>query len=412
MATDKMGQQRTLAHDRDLTPADMLARTRELVPWLREEQQATEELGHYAPELHVAIGQAGLYRMLRPRRSGGFEVDLATYLKAIELVASGCPSTGWSVAAATAHVLSVASLFPEVVQAEVFDEAEEVLVCAGRTSVGSAERVDDGWRIQGVWEYCDGVPYASWMLARVLLPPHDTTGGSGRIGTALVPRSQFEVLGDWRDVLGLRGSGSHSIRIDTVVPEGSVVGEDFCSLAHRSSAAPLGSPLYNSGSASLIAAVLAATAVGVGQGALEWYDDMVRTRKTFFPPQILRYEDINYQRHYGLAVGMVESAASVVVMAGNQHVESSGRPLESDEAASAEDELRLISRYQQAFLLCWQAVRLMFVTGGSSAASRNSTMGRYFRDLSTLRTRADLQHDAYARDLSRHHFDLTEAIAP
>ena len=104
----------------DLTPAELLARADGFRELLLEEQRATEERGYYSQEIHEAFRAAGFYRMLQPRRFGGYEVDVPDFARVILSVSRGCPSSGWCLCLASAHAMQVASLFGEQAQADVF----------------------------------------------------------------------------------------------------------------------------------------------------------------------------------------------------------------------------------------------------------------------------------------------------
>ena len=103
----------------DLTPREIVARAAAMRPELLERQQETEERTFYAQETHEAFAEAGFYRILQPRRFGGYEFDLETYFRVIIEIARGCPSTGWCLCLGGAHVLQVASMFDEAAQADV-----------------------------------------------------------------------------------------------------------------------------------------------------------------------------------------------------------------------------------------------------------------------------------------------------
>ncbi|MFX5756354.1 hypothetical protein ABTE27_20635, partial [Acinetobacter baumannii] len=55
--------------------ATMIAKARSLVPQLRERAARTEELRHLPPETERDLHDAGLFRMLQPKRVGGAELD-------------------------------------------------------------------------------------------------------------------------------------------------------------------------------------------------------------------------------------------------------------------------------------------------------------------------------------------------
>lgn len=54
-----------------------------------------EKLGHHTPELDAKFTDAGFYRMLQPRRFGGYAFGMDTFWKVIFAVAEGDPGTAW-----------------------------------------------------------------------------------------------------------------------------------------------------------------------------------------------------------------------------------------------------------------------------------------------------------------------------
>ena len=56
----------------------------------------------------------------------------------------------------------------------------------------------------------------------------------------------------------------------------------------------------------------AALAVGIARGALDAYEELMRTRKTLVPPIIERSLDPDYQYWYGEAIGLIATAESAV----------------------------------------------------------------------------------------------------
>ena len=102
----------------DLTPKQIVARAEALVPMLRAQQDDAERRGYYSQAVHEEFLKAGFYRMTQPRRFGGYEFDLKTYLKTMITIASGDPGTGWCLQLASSHAWIVASHFDLETQAE------------------------------------------------------------------------------------------------------------------------------------------------------------------------------------------------------------------------------------------------------------------------------------------------------
>ncbi len=203
------------------TPDEMLARADAFRPRLLAEQAATEARGYYSQERHEEFRDAGFYRLLMPRRYGGLELDLPTFYRVVTSISRGCPSTGWMLALGTAHSLQLASYFSERAQDELFAGGHFVASASFGFQDARAERVDGGYRISGTWHFCSGVPHATHHMP--LVPLGD---GSERI-VAVVAREQFRMLDNWGDLIGLKGSGSHSVVIeDAFVPEHHAISLD------------------------------------------------------------------------------------------------------------------------------------------------------------------------------------------
>ena len=104
----------------DLTPREIVARATAMRPRLLELQAETEERTFYSEEIHEAFKEAGFYRILQPRRFGGYEFDMPTYFRVIMEITRGCPSTGWCLCLGGAHVLQVPSMYSEQAQDDYF----------------------------------------------------------------------------------------------------------------------------------------------------------------------------------------------------------------------------------------------------------------------------------------------------
>ncbi|MFE4642697.1 acyl-CoA dehydrogenase family protein, partial [Streptomyces sp. NPDC056730] len=80
------------------TPQELISRARALIPLLRSNVAATEELGNPVPENLEALRAAGLFRLTTPPDHGGLHPSMRTQVRIIAEVGRGCASTGWIVA--------------------------------------------------------------------------------------------------------------------------------------------------------------------------------------------------------------------------------------------------------------------------------------------------------------------------
>lgn len=79
----------------DVTPETIVARARSVAPTLVALQAENEERTFYSQETHELFQRAGFYRILTPRRYGGFEFGVDTFLRVVMELTAGCSSTGW-----------------------------------------------------------------------------------------------------------------------------------------------------------------------------------------------------------------------------------------------------------------------------------------------------------------------------
>src|SRR5690349_12912536 len=102
----------------DLTPAEVVARAEKMAPDLVARQAETEQRTFYGPDTHEAFRAAGFYRLLVPRRYGGYGFDVGTFMRVVQTLTRACPSTGWMYCLGASHALAVGSLLPQEAQAE------------------------------------------------------------------------------------------------------------------------------------------------------------------------------------------------------------------------------------------------------------------------------------------------------
>jgi 3-hydroxy-9,10-secoandrosta-1,3,5(10)-triene-9,17-dione monooxygenase len=151
------------APEPDLTPARMIARAAGMRQLLKDDQAAAEDRGFYSEEIHQAFTDAGFYRVLQPRRFGGYEFDMATYYRlAVEVAHGGSAGAAWCLDLGTHHSIILAAHWPEQAQREIFTEQNGHFVCGHRAGMGgTAQRVEGGYRVSGRWRYSSGIPYST-----------------------------------------------------------------------------------------------------------------------------------------------------------------------------------------------------------------------------------------------------------
>lgn len=372
-----------------LSAEQVVARAEAMVPELVGRQAEAEERSFYAEDIHERFARNGFYRILVPRRYGGYEFGIETFLRVSMTLARGCPSTGWMYCLGATHALLAATLFSEQAQAELFSAGD--FICPG-TIIPSGSAVpaaDGGWTVDGTWPYCSGAPYASHFMGHALISAGDERPPALLFFVA--PRSQWRRLDDWGQQLGLRGSGSHSITIENGrIPGYLARAGGHISEVDVTAGTPgrtlHGNPEYGGGQLAYMNLEIAALAVGMAQGALEVYEDLLRRRSTLVPPIVPRHESPDYQFWYGDAVGMIATAEAALLNAVQQwHNTCAIGPA----AVTREWDLRITAICRHVLRLCWEAVEgYLMPTAGSSSIRHGERLERVWRDMSMLHSHA------------------------
>ncbi len=230
----------------------------------------------------------------------------------------------------------------------------------------------------------------------------------------VIPREQVTVLDDWGggSTLGMNSSGSNSVRADRVfVPAQCTSPGNWTRLAGPASGAELhGNPMYCGRIYAVYHGGLVIPLIGAARAALAEFEQIITTRKTHIPPQVPRYTHPDYQRQYGYALTLTDSAEGLLLHVAGQYMDYCQRWADTGQPFRREDDVRLYAMLQQAGRLAVQAVEVIFAAAGSSAARRGQRLQRYYRDVSMYHGHIAAQYLNTAGELARVHFSLPDTL--
>lgn len=399
----------------ELTPDDVIARAKALQPRVRQEATAAARRGTYSPELHEAFLDAGFYRILQPRRFGGYEFDVATFFRVIIEIGQGDPGSAWCLCLGAGHAMQAASHFPVDVQAELFGAHGCFIAPLSAAPRGTATRVDGGYRVSGTWAYSSGVPYSTHFMGAALRTGAD---GTNEKLLVVIPRSHYTILDDWGggQTIGLQASGSNSVRVDDVfVPErftttgGMVAGSGTATVVDDGVAQGArihGNPMYMGNSVPFGAGELACAQIGAARAALVEFEKVVRTKKRTFEPQILMYLHRDAHRAYGQAVQLVDCAETLLLAAADKYARVCREWVYAAERPAGEDFTRCANQMMKAVQLAWEAGELLFRSVGTTAARSGQLLARLFLDLEMQRTQWTPMSERFNILIGQQHFDV------
>jgi 3-hydroxy-9,10-secoandrosta-1,3,5(10)-triene-9,17-dione monooxygenase len=223
----------------------------------------------------------------------------------------------------------------------------------------------------------------------------------------VAPRSEWEMLDDWGDMLGLKGSGSHSIRFSgTRIPlswgfEGNMLDVEVGGGTPGSRLH--GNPMYSGRAVSIFTISLGAVCVGAAYNALDEYERLMRERKTPLPPFIPRIKDPEYQRWFGRALTHIATAEAALYEAADRHMELCRRNVEDGVPYTFGDDMLLGGIAREVMLMCWKVIdEDLWQTVGASVARDGERTTRVFRDIAVAAAHRNLQlRDMFYGDIGR-----------
>jgi 3-hydroxy-9,10-secoandrosta-1,3,5(10)-triene-9,17-dione monooxygenase len=392
------------APEPNLTSHEMIRRATAMRQTLRDHQEETENAGRILDVINDQFIKNGFYRVVQPRRFGGYEFDLKTYVQVMSEVSRGCPSSGWVLALTSGHPIILAD-HPEQAQIEAFGRDGEYR-CPSLGSPIHLKIVPGGYIASGFWDYASGADIATHIMVSGLIP---VEGGAPKPVLMLVDRKDYKIIDNW-DVSGMKGTGSRRVTVENLfVPE------------HRTS--PLAmwvgasgkkvhqNPMYNGRKAAFFMIEGGAVLAGTARGMLDLYEELLRNKPMRFAPKTKLMEHHEFQHYYGLCQAALDASEAALFKATQDYTDACTALVERGEDFTEAEDRRIFLLVQQGARLAFEACDRIYTTAGTQIAQNKSMLGRYYRDLTVQRTHFTQQIDRTAVNFARLHFGYP-ALSP
>src|SRR5262245_49956877 len=190
-------------------PAEIIARAQALVPTLAARSLEGRRARRIADETIADMQRSGLFRVLQPKRWGGYEMDLNTFYDVQLALAEGDMSAAWIYGVSGVHPWFMALLDDRAAQ-EVWGRDTSTLICSSLMPAGRATATDGGFRLGGQWKYASCCEHCDWALLGAMVA---TDGGPPEGRIFLMPRTDYRRVDTWR-LSGLQGTGSWDVIVD------------------------------------------------------------------------------------------------------------------------------------------------------------------------------------------------------
>jgi 3-hydroxy-9,10-secoandrosta-1,3,5(10)-triene-9,17-dione monooxygenase len=354
------------------TADGLLERIATLRPMFEANAHKTEHDRRVVEENITALREAGAFRIMVPKRYGGYETTLRTKLEVSREVAMGCGSTAW--VTALQNVCSLfAGMMNEQAQDDVWGSNPDARVAGVLTPSSTSRKVPGGWIVNGAWSWASGSYHADWSYVGV--PLTDDNGDFFAPATALIPNSDITIEDTWF-VSGMKGTGSNTLHAkDAFVPEHRVHLVPGM-LMHQHDTPFKNESLYQSAFVPAAVIILAGPQLGLAQAALDYTIEKGHKRG-------IAYTDFEFQRDAPTFQLAIAKAATLVEAA---HLFAYKVADEIDEAAAAGrtmtyvERARLRSNAGHAVESAREAIRVLCSAHGASSFGDGSPMQRYWRD--------------------------------
>ena len=177
----------------------------------RSRLASTEELRRLPPETERDLHDAGLFRIVQPKRVGGSELDYVALVDCADALGKADASVAWNFANLASHHWML-GMFDERAQDVVWDKDANALIASSFIfPAGRAKRSRADIVLSGHWPFSSGVSSCEWnMLASVVSPEDEADGIEYRI--FLLHKNDYKINDTW-NATGLRGTGSNDVKV-------------------------------------------------------------------------------------------------------------------------------------------------------------------------------------------------------
>ena len=348
-----------------------LCKAHGLAPLIRAHADEAEELRHLPAPVANALARAGLYRLAADRQIHGAEAPPETQIRVIEAGSRADGSAGWNL---MIGIETFGLVAPGCIGRCEGLLADPLTIMASSTAaVGRAQRAAGGWRVSGQWQFVSGIHNAHVFGATVRLHDGDEPLEEGT-RYAIVPAGEYEIIDTWR-VSGLRGSGSHDVRLtDVFVPEERII-------------APMGggvadTPLLRMGLASRLAYNKAAVALGIARAGVDAFVELAARKRPRFTRGRLRERPFAGRALAHAEARLLGARAALLHLA-----ERCWRTLLANEAATRDETLLQVVACDAARAAV-EVVETLCEAIGTSANRVGEPLERIARDVRVVRQHA------------------------
>lgn len=230
---------------------------------------ANEAAGRLEDAAAKLLTEAGVMRMLQPATYGGLEVHPREWAETVMEVASLDGAAGWIAGIVGVHPWEMAMADPAV-QQEVWGADQDTWIASPYAPMGVLTPAEGGYTFSGHWQFSSGTDHCDWIFLGAFLGDENGETVMPPVNLhVILPRSDYEIVEDSWDTVGLRGTGSKDVIVRQVfVPENRVI--PFAKIVNGTlpREAGLTNPIYHLPFSSVFPLGITSAVIGICEGAL------------------------------------------------------------------------------------------------------------------------------------------------
>lgn len=384
----------TAAETHETSREKLLEAARELRPMLQAQAEEADTNRRLPASTEKALRESGLFKLTIPRRYGGHQVNMRTYMEVSAEIAKGCSSAAW-VAMIVGGGNFLTALYNQRAQDEVWGVDPEAAVVGVVTAHGKGQQTEDGYILSGRWGFASGCHHAQWIV--LVFETVDADGNVIGQGAALLPMSEVTIEDTWH-VVGMRGTGSNTVVVkDVFVPEHRVL--DVLKVAQGEFPTEFTDELeYRVPTLTGLLSTIFGPQLGMAEAALEMAIGTVRKgRSIAYSLHPTSAEAPSYQIAVAEAASLIDTARLLAMRAADSLDESTHEP----GYMSTLDRSRVRMQIGQASLAARRAVELLVSVVGAGSFATANPMQRLWRDIETASRHGSINPLLASEDFGR-----------
>jgi alkylation response protein AidB-like acyl-CoA dehydrogenase len=369
---------RAQARPRDLSgQPDPVTRARRLAPLIAAAAAEIEATMELPPSLLDALHDAAMFRTLLPRWCGGDEIDPATFVEFMEILAAADASTAWCIGQASGCSMAAAYLDPGIA-GQIWGDDPRAVLAWGAGPAGVAQVAEGGYRVTGRWGFASGGRHATWLGGHSRVLERDGTmrcdaNGQAAEWSMLFPKRAAVMAEDWQ-VMGLRGTGSDSYVVtDLFIPADHALCRDADEERRDTGR------LYRFSTTHLYASGFGAVALGIARATLDAFKALAQEKTPQATTRMLRDSAV-VQMQVALAEAKLGAARSYLLQTLRDVWDSVGQ------SGAVTLDQRMAIRLAATFAThqAREVVDVAYHEAGATAIFANNPFERRFRDINTV----------------------------